>query len=91
MNEAPDASEHGEDLGIMRSLVDRVTVMPATNQSGLSIELEGDIVAMIGLALNTENGRKHTFSAADHASFCCSVKMVAGTRCHLYRTTLRTA
>ncbi len=67
LSEAPDASEHGEDLGIIRGLVDRVTVMPATDQSGLSIELEGDIIAMIGLALNAESGRKHMFSAADHA------------------------
>ncbi len=52
--------------------------MPATDQSGLSIELEGDIVAMIGLGLNAEDGRKRMFSAADHALFCCSVKMVAG-------------
>ncbi len=58
LSEAPDASEHGEDLCIIRGLVGRVTVMPATDQSGLSIELEGDIVAMIGLAVERRKRQK---------------------------------
>ena len=83
LREAPEASEHAEDLGMIRGLVDRVTVMPATEIAGLSIELEGDIVAMLGMALNTGNGRKREFSAVDHASFVGSVKVDAGTRFEL--------
>lgn len=65
--------------------------MPTTETVGLSIEREGDIVAMIGMALNAESGRKRVFSAADNASFACSVKVVAEKRKHRELSPIRIA
>ena len=74
-----DPSVDGAELEIIRGLVDRVTVTPAVDAEGPTIELEGDIVAMIGLAQGARRGRAPKLSAADRVSFGCSVKVVAGT------------
>ncbi len=74
-----EVTDPGEDRDLIRSLIDRVTVLPATGTTDLSIELGGDIVAMIGLAQNAERGRKTVLSAAERANFVRSVKVVAGT------------
>ena len=77
LGDSPTADEAGEDRALIRGLVERVTVTPGIG-SDYSVELEGDIIAMIGLGQSAESGRKPKFSAADHASFACSVKVVAG-------------
>ena len=73
---------------MVRSLVGRVTVTPEPG-GDLVVALEGDIVAVIGLGQNAKSGRKPKLSAADHASFACSVKVVAGTRNHRQLTPIR--
>ena len=78
LGNSPTASEPGEERELVRGLVDRVTVTPAPG-GDLIVALEGDIVAMIGLGQNANSGRKPKLSAADHASFVGSVKVVAGT------------
>ena len=67
------------DRELLRGLIDRVTITPATDTTELSIELEGDIVSMIGLAQNAESGRKRELNAAERSVFAGSVKVVAGT------------
>ena len=77
LSRTAEVSELGEDRELIRGLVDRVTVTPGI-RSDYSVELEGDIIAMIGLGQNAKSDRKPKLSAADHASFACSVKVVAG-------------
>ena len=81
LGDSPTASEPGEERELVRGLVDRVTVTPAPG-GDLIVALEGDIVAMIGLAQNVESNRKRAPSAVDRAAFVSSVQVVAGTRNH---------
>ena len=74
-----------------RSLIERVVLSPGANGAGLEIELTGEIAEMLDLALNGKNGSKLGFAARDLDLFARSVTVVAGRRCHLYRTTLRAA
>ena len=78
LGESADADEPSANRELIRGLVDRVTVTPAPG-GDLIVALEGDIVAMIGLAQNAESGRKRAPSAIDRAIFVRSVKVVAGT------------
>ena len=87
--EAPEPSRFAEDRELLRCLIDRVTLMPEPASGGLSLELTGDISAIIGLALNANSGRKPRFSAADQALFACSVNVVAGTENHRQLTPIR--
>ena len=89
LGESADADELGADRELIGGLVDRVTVTPGSDTQNLSVELEGDIVAMIGMAQKAESGRKPNLSAADHASLAYSVKVVAGTRNHRQLTPTR--
>jgi hypothetical protein len=60
----------------IRSLIERVTI--SDGAAGATLELEGAITAMIDLA-------QPFAGKVDHSS----VKVVAGTRSHLYRTSVR--
>ena len=79
LGESADAGELGADRELIRGLVDRVTVTAGSDTKNLSVELEGDIVAMIGLAQNAENGRKRELSTVERAEFVSSGWLVAGT------------
>ncbi len=83
LGESADAGEPDADRELIRGLVDRVTVTAGSDTKNLSVELEGDIVAMLNLAQNAESGRKRELSAVDRASFVRSVKVVAGIRFEL--------
>ncbi|MFL5335391.1 MAG: hypothetical protein ACJ8H8_19950 [Geminicoccaceae bacterium] len=70
-----------EALGLLRGLIERVVLHPAAEdgQGQQEIELVGAVVRMIELGRNAEQ-------AALVAEAACSVKLVAGAGCHLYRT-----
>jgi len=80
-----------EACELIRRLIDRVTVMPAFGETGRSVGLEGDLAAMIGVSQNAEGRRKPKLSAADHAWFARSVKVVTGKRNHRQLTSIRGA
>jgi len=61
-------------LEIIRALITRVTVLDG--QNGLTLELDGALTAMIGLA---QNGKNMLESGVDAKSVASSVKVVAGT------------
>jgi len=63
-----DPATHSEALEILRSLVDRVVVMPA--ERGFTIELIGAIAHMIKLSAGSESLTKEPYLS--------SVKVVAG-------------
>jgi hypothetical protein len=69
---------HAEAVDARRDLIERVDVTPA--DEGFSLVPTGAIVNMVKLPPGAEGAGREL-----HAS---SVKMVAGTRNHLYRTLL---
>jgi site-specific DNA recombinase len=71
-----------EALALIRSLVSRITVSATDASKALGIGLEGELGAMIRLALDAENGRKRGLAAVDLDLFARSVKVVAGTHNH---------
>ena len=73
-----DPATHSEALEILRSLVDRVVVTPA--ERGFTVELIGAIAYMVKLSAGSESLTKEPYLS--------SVKVVAGTCNHLYRTTI---
>jgi site-specific DNA recombinase len=74
-----DPSIRDEALHILRGLVERIVITPAEDGPGETIELVGAIVGMVAL------GNK---KAALDARTACSVKVVAGARNYLYRTSM---
>jgi site-specific DNA recombinase len=52
-----DPSCRDEAFGILRGLIDRISVHPG--ESGLEIELTGAIVAMVELALGSAESERH--------------------------------
>ena len=75
-----------EAFELIRSLVERVEVTTGTETV---IELVGDIAAMVDLAHGPERRKAAPVGAALSATDIRSVKVVAGARNHLYRTTIR--
>jgi site-specific DNA recombinase len=70
-----------EALELIRSLIDTITLTPVDGT--LKIELRGDLAGILAIS---EAGKNGTFSAKEKA---LQIKMVAGTRSHLYRTQIR--
>jgi site-specific DNA recombinase len=66
-------------LELARGLISRVTVTSGVGSRELVLDLEGEIAAMVRLAL----GRAAPSAGADLVLFSSSVKVVAGTRNHL--------
>ncbi len=61
---------------VIRALVDSITLVPEDGRS--RIEVRGELAAILRLAEGARSGVAE--------AFCVQVKMVAGTRCQLYRT-----
>ena len=63
----------------MRSLVDRVVLLPTAEGKGFEVELVGEIAAMIaaGMGPARRTSQSHS-SASDSDMFLRSVKVVAG-------------
>jgi hypothetical protein len=81
-----DDSIKAEAGDILRTLIDRVVLTPATDApDGIEAQLHGDLVAI--LALSNDDGRKQKPPAVGVAGSLLSV--VAGARNHLYRTAVR--
>ena len=74
----------------MRALIDRVVLTPSET-AGFAIDLQGDIASMLHLAqlagATTNGARSRVGSSAVPGVFACSLKVVAGTRFNLGRTT----
>ena len=68
-----------EATEIIRSLVDEVVLTPENGD--LRIDLKGDLAAILAISAGKKN--PETFSLGTE-----QIKMVAGTRTHLYRTVL---
>ena len=69
-----------EALDKLRQIIERIVLTPVPDGKGFEIELIGEIAAMVRLGLPETNARLHgPISAADHALFARSVKVVAGT------------
>jgi DNA invertase Pin-like site-specific DNA recombinase len=69
-------------LEAVRELIERIEVRPATDGTGLEIELIGAIAAMVWLGQGDDAADRRV-AAGDRGLFECSVKVVAGTRNHL--------
>ena len=78
LTEAFHEPRHGREIfELIRSLIREVRLVPASG--GLTIELVGDLAGILALS---EAGKGSTASG----SKALQIKMVAGTRNHLYRT-----
>jgi len=66
---------------LIRSLIDSIILTPADGK--LEIELRGDLAGILAMS---GAGKARAFSSKEKA---LQIKMVAGTRSHLYRTRLR--
>jgi len=62
-----------------RRLIERIILTPVSDARGFEIELIGEIAAMVRLGLPDERSVAPPISAADHALFESSAKVVAGT------------
>nr|WP_237051384.1 recombinase family protein [Magnetospirillum sp. ME-1] len=78
-----DPASSTEAIEIIRSLIERIEVRP-TEGKGFEIELIGDIANMIELGLETKKAAPG--GAAVLGQYRSSVKVVAGARHHLPRT-----
>jgi len=63
----------------LRQIIERIILTPILDARGFEIELIGHIAAMVRLGLPDERADSRRVSAADHALFARSVKVVAGT------------
>jgi site-specific DNA recombinase len=70
-----------EAFEIIRRLIDSVQLIPLNGE--LQIELRGELASILAL---TDSARASDFSPENKA---LQIKMVAGARCHLYRTSFR--
>ena len=84
LNEAlADPATKDEAFGIIRSLIDEVRLVPENGE--LRVEIRGALAGI--LALSTQNNKTARVGTDGSVSVLASqVKMVAGARCHLYRT-----
>ncbi len=81
---APDSRTEAAE--ILRGIIERINVTPL-GQGSFEIDLTGDIVNMIEFAESGPQTKKAASSeAAVPDAYRSSVKVVAGARCHLYRT-----
>jgi hypothetical protein len=75
-----DPAERARTFEVLRSLIDRVTLVPEDGQ--LAIVLRGDLAAMLTFSANKKRpGRERTDLEAQ-------LSLVAGARNHLYRTSV---
>jgi hypothetical protein len=75
----PDTGREAFEL--IRGLIDAITLTPMDGK--LNIELRGDLAGILAMS---EAGKGKAFSQKEKA---LQIKMVAGTRSHLYRTSFR--
>ena len=68
---------------IIRKLVDEICLHPSDGV--LKIELKGDLATLLGIADQYDSAKKKPGSSGDPG---CTKWLVAGARCHLYRTEL---
>ncbi len=76
-----DGTTRDEAFELIRSLIDEICLVPADGQ--LRVELRGELAGILALAADSK--KPGGLSATGLAQ---QIKMVAGTRNHLYRTTL---
>ena len=72
----------------MRSLIEQMIVHPRED-SGFEVDLIGEIASMVEVAMGVERKIAARRGAAFDAGSRRSATVAAGTRYHLYRTTVR--
>ena len=75
-----DASEARE---LIRGLVEAIVLVPEAGW--LRVEIRGELASILALA----EGTRHDTCAGRTGGLSAQIKMVAGRRCHLYRTRIR--
>jgi site-specific DNA recombinase len=75
-----------EAAEILRSLIDRIVLRPRPEGDGMAAELVGDLAAILTMCGEAQNGKGPSRLSPGGPS---QLSVVAGTRNHLYRTSVR--
>jgi hypothetical protein len=68
---------------LIRSLVEKVVLTPDPESGELALDLHGDLAGILDIAAN--KGKPAMVAGYDLGQ----AKLVAGARCHLYRTSMK--
>src|SRR5262245_47644771 len=71
----------------IRALVERIVLVPEEDaEGGLRVALQGDLAAILALGDGGTDSSGPRPSGRGRDAFLEQIKLVAGARCHLYRT-----
>ena len=89
LSSSTNGAEGTKTRELIRGLIERVIITPASDGKGSEVELVGEIAAMINLALLAEPGGKRQQTLGLTAAAMSSLQVVAGTGNHRQLTPIR--